>query len=96
MKEASQKESGYAYNVPATRVLTCVALGGRSLANPKSEIFGVRSLSRRMLLAFMSLWIMGGRISSWRNASPRATPTAILTRARQLNRMLLYLDPAMA
>lgn len=55
-----------AYIVPATLVLTWVAFGGRSLASPKSEIFGVRSLSRRMLLAFISRWIIGGRIPSWR------------------------------
>jgi len=71
------------YSVPATRVLTWVAFAGISFARPKSEILGVRSLSRRILLAFISLWMMGGLTSSWRKAIPRATPMHILHRVRQ-------------
>jgi hypothetical protein len=44
----------FTYNVPATRVLICDAFGGRSFAKPKSEILGVRSLSRSILLALIS------------------------------------------
>lgn len=42
------------YRVPATLVLTCDTSEGRSFARPKSDIFGVRSLSRSILLALMS------------------------------------------
>lgn len=44
----------FTYRVPATLVLTCDTSGGRSFARPKSDIFGVRSLSRSILLALMS------------------------------------------
>lgn len=44
----------FTYNVPATLVLTCDASGGKSFAKPKSDIFGVRSLSRSILLALIS------------------------------------------
>lgn len=42
------------YAVPATRVLTWVSFSEKMRANPKSAILGLRSLSRRMLLALMS------------------------------------------
>lgn len=80
--------------VPATLVLTWVALGGRSLANPKSDILGVKSLSSNMLLAFISLCIIGGLISSWRNERPRATPKQSFTRVCQLNSRLSGFRPA--
>lgn len=83
----------WAHIVPATRVLTCVVFGGRSFANPKSEIFGVRWLSRRTLLAFISLCTIRGRTSSWRKARPRATPMQILDRVSQLKCMLLWPPP---
>lgn len=81
--------------VPATLVLTWVALGGRSLANPKSDILGVKSLSSNTLLAFISLCIIGGLISSWRNARPRATPMQSFTRVFQLNSKLSGFRPAL-
>lgn len=81
------------YIVPATRVLTWVILDGISFARPKSEILGVKSLSRRILLALISLWTICGRTSSWRKASPRATPMQILDRVFQLNWMLLKPPP---
>lgn len=77
------------YIVPATRVLIWVIFDGMSFARPKSEIFGLRSFPRRILLALISLCTIWGRTSSWRNARPRATPTHILNRVRQLNWILL-------
>ena len=55
---------GTTYRVPATLVLICVMLPGKNFANPKSAILGLRFLSRRMLLALMSRWTIGGWISS--------------------------------
>lgn len=65
------------YVVPATRVLMWVVLSGNSLAKPKSPIFGVKFLSRRILLALMSLCTICGSSSSWRNARPLAVPIQI-------------------
>ena len=43
------------YVVPAILVLMWVISSGKSFANPKSPIFGEKSLFRRILLALMSL-----------------------------------------
>lgn len=83
----------YTYSVPATLVLICDTSEGRSFAKPKSEIFGVRSWSRSILLALMSRWTTWGRTPSWRYASPWATPMQIFTRVLQLNWMLLCWEP---
>lgn len=52
-------------------------VSGKSLANPKSPIFGVKCLSRSILLALMSLCTICGSSSSWRYARPRAVPMQI-------------------
>jgi len=63
-KQIMEQEVDQTHIVPATRVLTWVVFGGRSFANPKSEILGVRSLSRRILLALISRWTICGWTSS--------------------------------
>jgi len=50
------------------------------LANPKSDIFGLKSSSRRTLLALRSLWMILSRESSWRYVSPLASPQIMLKR----------------
>jgi hypothetical protein len=45
-----QQQITFTYSVPATLVLICDTSEGRNFAKPKSEIFGVRSLSRRLIL----------------------------------------------
>ena len=58
--------STWSYMVPAIRVLMCVFLSSYSFANPKSDIFGHRSLSSKILLALTSLCTIFGLDSSGR------------------------------
>ncbi|KAF7056855.1 hypothetical protein CFC21_064228 [Triticum aestivum] len=89
----SSNRCHFAYNVPATLVLICVMLPGKSFASPKSDILGLRSLSSRMLLALMSRWTICGRISSCRYVRPSATPMQIFALVLQSNRILLWALP---
>jgi hypothetical protein len=82
------------YNVPATRVLTWELLSISSFARPKSETFGVKFLSRSILLALISLWIMRGSPASSSPARARATPTETFRLASQLNLNLFCSAPA--
>jgi len=54
----------YTSIVPATRVLRCVTLSGKSFASPKPPILGCKFPSRTTLLALMSLWTKCGSASS--------------------------------
>lgn len=80
--------------VPLISVVMWVILSGKSLANPKSPIFGVKSLSRRTLLALISLCTIGGTISSWRYARPLAVPLQIADLFSQFNLTVLLFEPA--
>lgn len=76
--------------MPTTfRVLISVSSLPNILAKPKSEILGVISLSRRTLLAFISLWMILYLESWWRYSNPRAMPSTIRYRSCQSSRILL-------
>ena len=92
VKEQTRADSG-AYIVPATLVLTCVFSSSSSLANPKSDIFGVRSLSSKILVALMSLCTNFNGDSSWRNARPFAIPQQILNLVGQSSGICLCFGP---
>lgn len=66
---------------------------GNNLANPKSPIFGLKSLSSNMLLALMSLCTMCGTTSSWRNARPLAVPLQMLDLFPQSSSRFVLLFP---
>jgi len=51
---------------------------GTSRESPKSATLAVNLESRRMLLALISLWNIGGLASVWRYSMPLAAPIAIL------------------
>ncbi len=70
-----------------------VMLSGKSLANPKSPIFGLKSLSISILLALMSLCTICGTSSSWRNARPVAVPTQIADLFPQSSLMFRLFEP---
>ena len=65
--------------VPATLVLIWLFSPSSSLASPKSDILGFRSLSRSTLVALISLWTILILDSSWRKANPLAIPIQILS-----------------
>ena len=75
------------YVVPAILVLIWVISSGKSLANPKSPIFGWKSLSRSMLLALISLCTICGTSSSWRKARAFAVPEHIADLLSQFSRL---------
>lgn len=83
----------YAYIVPATRVLTCVTLSGKSFARPKSPILGLKFSSNNMLLALISLWTMFGWASSWRKLRPEAVPRQIVALFCQSRGTHLLFEP---
>uniref|UniRef100_A0A7N0ZRZ0 Uncharacterized protein n=1 Tax=Kalanchoe fedtschenkoi TaxID=63787 RepID=A0A7N0ZRZ0_KALFE len=65
------------YSVPAMPVLMWDSSPpGTHLASPKSAILGTRFSSSRILLPFMSRWMIltGEPNPPWRYASPSATP----------------------
>lgn len=51
-----------------------------SFESPKSATLALKLLSRRMLLALMSRWKMGGFDPVWRYNMPRAVPNAMCKR----------------
>lgn len=71
--------------VPATLVVICVFSSSWSLASPKSDIFGFRSLSRSTLVGLMSRWTIFRGDSSCRKANPLAIPTQIFCLVGQSN-----------
>ena len=78
------------YYVPTTlRVLISASSLPNILAMPKSEILGVISLSRRILLVFKSLWMILYLESWWRYSKPRAIPSIIRYRVCQSSSLLL-------
>lgn len=79
-----------AYMVPATRVLRCETLSGKSFASPKSPIFGLKFPSRSILLALISLWTICCSASSCRNARPEAVPRHIAALVGQSKKCLLF------
>lgn len=79
------------YVVPAIFVLMWVISSGNSLAKPKSPIFGLKSLSRSILLALMSLCTIRGTSSSWRYARPLAIPMQISDRLLHWRLIVLLL-----
>ena len=58
-------------------------------AIPKSDIFGFRSLSNKMLLAFKSLWIILNLESLWRYSRPLLIPSIMLKRFLQSSSIFL-------
>ena len=71
--------AGVTYYVPTTRLVFAWSWSPQNiLAMPKSDIFGLISLSNKMLLAFRSLWIIVNLESWWRYIIPLATPWIIL------------------
>lgn len=81
------------YYVPTTlRVLISVSSLPNILAIPKSEILGVISLSKRMLLALRSLWMILYLESWWRYSKPRAIPSIIRYRVCQSSSLLLVVS----
>lgn len=83
------------HNVPATSVVKWDCSWGNSFASPKSAILASSLLSNRMLLALMSLCIIRGWSSSWRYASPRAVPMAMLKRVGQSISMASFGPPVL-
>ena len=83
----------FTHNVPATWVVTWDFSSLSSLAKPKSETFGVKFGSRRTLLDLISLCTIWGWCSSWRKASPLATPMDTSLRVSQLNSILFCSEP---
>lgn len=69
--------------VPLTIVETCSGTvpssssTGASRDSPKSATLAVSLASRRILLALISLWNIGGLASVWRYRMPLAAPSAI-------------------
>ena len=61
-------------------------------ANPKSDIFGFISESKRMLLAFRSLWTILSLECLWRYKSPWAMPSIISKRLSQFRSSALVLS----
>lgn len=81
------------YYVPTTlRVLISASSLPNILAMPKSEILGVISLSRRMLLVLRSLCMILYRESWWRYSKPRAIPSIIRYRVCQSSSLLLVVS----
>lgn len=83
------------HNVPATSVVKWDCSWGNSFASPKSAILASSLPSNRMLLALMSLCIIRGWSSSWRYASPRAVPMAMLKRVGQSISMASFGPPVL-
>lgn len=81
------------YIVPAIRVLMWDLSSSLSLANPKSEILGFRSLSRSTLVALISLCTILSFDSSWRKAKPLAIPIHILNLVGQSSSNWLFFEP---
>ena len=79
----------FTYKVPANFVLRWERSSGRSLANPKSAIFGWRSSFNRILAVLISLCMMETWNSSCRYASPLAVPKIISERCFQLREPFL-------
>lgn len=78
-----------AYYVPTTLfVLPSVSLELKILANPKSEILGFISWSKRMLLALRSLCTTRSRECLCRYRRPCATPSIMARRLYQLSKLL--------
>lgn len=70
--------------VPMTRVEMCLFPSSNAVrAKPKSETFGVKSCSNKMLLDLKSLCMTLGLESSCKYARPLAAPSAIFTREPQ-------------
>lgn len=81
----SKEEISYP-KVPMTRVDMCLLSSSMAVrAKPKSDTFGVKSSSSKILLALKSLCITRGLESSCRYASPLAAPSAIFMRCTQLS-----------
>ena len=83
----------FTHNVPATWVVTWDFSSLSSLAKPKSETFGVKFRSRRTLLDLISLCTIWGWCSSWRKASPLATPMDTSLRVSQLKFIFFCSEP---
>ena len=69
LMEARRKLKQYCSypNVPMTLVERCpLPSSGAAFANPKSDTFGLKSFSSKMLLALKSRWMTRGFESSWR------------------------------
>lgn len=73
------------YKVPANLVLTWLWFSGRSLANPKSAILGMKSLSSNILLGFISRCMIHTWYWSCKYARPLAVPKIILNLCFQLS-----------
>jgi len=81
--------------VPMTRVEMCSFPSPKAvLAKPKSDTFGVKSYSNKMLLDLKSRCMTRGLESSCKYASARAAPSAILSLASQSSRAAPLSDPA--
>lgn len=65
------------HNVPAMTVLIWLLSSWKDLANPKSAICARNLESKRILLAFMSLWTILVFVFSWRKTNPSAVPIII-------------------
>ena len=81
-KKDEKKNMG-THTVPNIRVVLLTS--SYSLAKPKSDIFGFRSLSSKTLAALMSLWIILIADSSCRKAKALAIPTQIFCLVGQSN-----------
>lgn len=83
----------YTYYVPITLlVIAWSSFGSKILANPKSDIFGFISESKRTLLAFKSLWTILSLECLWRYKSPCAMPSIIWKRFGQFSSAPLVLS----
>ena len=86
LKHVFKEYKNMTYYVPIILfVLAWESLSLNILAVPKSEIFGIISLSSKMLLVFKSLWIIFNLEYLWRYKSPWAIPSIMLTRVFQPN-----------
>lgn len=84
-KECSRKEITHP-KVPITRVDMCLFSSSNAVrAKPKSDTFGVKSFSSKILLDLKSLCMTRGLESSCKYAKPRAAPSAIFIRGPQLS-----------
>ena len=77
----------FTYYVPTIRLVfaSCSSFP-KILANPKSDILGIISLSSKMLLAFRSRWTIIKFEYSWRYRRPWVTPSMMSTRFLQSKR----------
>lgn len=72
------------HSVPAIPVLIWDLSEAIKRARPKSAIFGSKLSSSKMLLAFMSLWIIFVPQPPWRYVRPSAIPQMIWNRCSQV------------